>query len=78
MKVPFECNLYHFRNMNKQDPVYSYKKDKDMCFAIRRAQLDVFWAREPSTMASSSSRLRRDCIDATTLFVLGDRFLPYL
>ena len=29
-------------------------------------------------MASNLSRLRRDYIDATTVFSLGDRLLPYL
>ena len=78
MKVPFECDLCHFRNMNKRDPVYSYKKDEDKYIAILRAQLDVFWAREPSTVASYLSRLRRDYIDATVVFSLGDRVVTYL
>ena len=78
MKVPFECNLCHFRDMNKQDPVYGCRKDEDTYIVIRRAQLDIFWDREPSTVASNLSRLRRDYIDTTTVFSLGDRVLPYL
>ena len=35
MKVPFECDMCHFRNMNKQDPVYGFKKDEDTFIAIR-------------------------------------------
>ena len=37
IKVLFECDLCHFRNMNKQDPVYGCKKYKDTNIAIRRA-----------------------------------------
>ena len=46
--------------------------------ATRRAQLDVFWTREPSNVASKSSRLRRDYLDSTTIFSLGKDVLPYL
>ena len=47
MKVPFEfdCDLCHFRNMNKQYPVFRCKRDEDMFVVVRRAQLDVFWAK---------------------------------
>ena len=27
MKVPFECGLCHFRNMNERDPVSGGKRD---------------------------------------------------
>ena len=64
--------------MNKRDPVYGCRKDEDMYIAILQTQLDIFWAWEPSTMAGNLSRLRRDYIDATTVFSLGDRVLPYL
>ena len=50
MKVPFECELCYYRNMNKQDPVDGCKKDGDTFIGIRRAQLDVFWARESTTV----------------------------
>ena len=78
MKVPFECDLCHFRNMNKPDPVYGCKKDEDTYIVMRRAQLDVFWAREPSTVASNLSRLMRYYIDATTVFSLGYIVFPCL
>ena len=78
MKVLFECEMYHYRNMNKQDPVYDCKKDEDTSIAIRRTQLDIFWARESPTMASNISKLRQYYIDSTTVFNLGKRVLPYL
>ena len=37
MKVPFECDLCHFRNMNKRDPVSRGKRDEDTFVAIMRA-----------------------------------------
>ena len=64
--------------MNKQDPVYNCKKDEDTFIALCRAQLDVLWARESSTVVSNLSRLRQDYIDLTTMFNPGKRVLPYL
>ena len=75
MKVPFECDQCHFRNINKRDLIYGCKKDEDMYIAIRRAQLDVFWAQEPSTVANNCSCLRRDYLDSTTMFSLGEDVL---
>ena len=54
------------------------KKDKDMFVAIRRAHLDVFWAREPYTVLTNLSRLRRDYLDSITMFSLGEEILTYL
>ena len=51
--VPFECDLCHFRNMNKRDPVWERAKDVRTFTAIRRAQLDVFWARRPGTVGGT-------------------------
>ena len=78
MKLPYECELCHYRNMNKQDPVYDCKKDEDTFIALCRAQLDVLWARESFIVASNLSRLRQDYIDSTTMFTLGNRVLHYL
>ena len=78
MKVHFECDLCHFRNMNKRDPVSGGKRDKDMFFAIQRDQLDVLWSRETSTVASNFSRLRRDYLDSTTMLSIEENILPYL
>ena len=78
MKVPCVCDLCHFRNMNKRDPVSGSKRYEDTFVAIRRAQLDVFWARESSTIASNHSCLRRDYLDSTTMSTPGEEILPYL
>ena len=77
MEVPFECDLCHFRNMNGRDPVWRDLKDLDTLEAIRRAQLDVFWAREEATVRGNLSRLRRDYLDVTGQYNVGDSLLPY-
>ena len=64
--------------MNKQDPVYGCKKNEDTYIVLLQAQLDVLLAREPSTVTSNLSRLRRDYIDTTTVFSLGDNVIPYM
>ena len=35
MGVPFECDLCHFRNMNKRDPVWESPKDMATMEVIR-------------------------------------------
>ena len=41
MGVPFECDLYHLRNMNQRNPTLGSKRDEDIVIEVRRAQLDV-------------------------------------
>ena len=55
MLVPFQCDLCHFRNLVKRDPA---KSDEDLCLiiGIRRANVNVFWAREEGTVSAT----RRD------------------
>ena len=75
--VPFECDLCHFRNMNRRDPVWQNSKDVRTLEAIRRVQLDVFWAREPGTVKGNLGRMRRDYLDVTGRYSVGDHLLPY-
>ena len=77
MGVPFECDLCHFRNMNKRDPVWESSKDMATMEVIRRVLLDVFWAREPSTVSGNLSRLRRDYLDVVDQYNIGDSLQPY-
>ena len=53
MGAPFECDLCSFRNICGRDPVWEHKKDCFTLTCIRRANLDVFWARESSTVAGN-------------------------
>ena len=76
MRVPFECDLCHYRNINRRDPVWSCPKDMATLVAIRRVNLDVFWARESSTVTGNLSRMRRDITAALSAYTLGDNLLP--
>ena len=46
LMIPFKCELCHYRNLKKMDPVGD-KEDVTLLRAIRRANLDAFWSREP-------------------------------
>ena len=50
MIVPFQCDLCHFRNLVKRDPV---KSDEDLRLIIwnRRVNLDAFWVSEEGTVS---------------------------
>ena len=45
-----QCNLCHFRNIQRRDPVVGNVKDSLSLRCIRRANLDAMWAREPTTV----------------------------
>ena len=77
MGIPFHCDLCAFRDLNFCDPVGSILKDVMTLVAIRRANLDAMWAREPGTVRGNLTRLRRDYSDASALYSIKDP-LPYL
>eukprot|EP00984_Skeletonema_dohrnii_P004388 scaffold1564_cov78-Skeletonema_dohrnii-CCMP3373.AAC.2 len=74
----FECDLCHFRNLNKRDPEYTSGKDRLTMTAIRRANLDAFWARESSTLKGNLDRVIADYRDTNHRFNIGENFLPVL
>ena len=53
LMCPFQCDLCHFRNIHKRDPVRGIGKDARLLMAIRRANLDSFWARSEHTVAGN-------------------------
>ena len=55
---PFQCDLCHFRNIQKRDPV-SDTTDALLKVFIRRANLDALWAREPGTVYGNLRERRR-------------------
>jgi|SaaInl85LU_5_DNA_1037374.scaffolds.fasta_scaffold15347_4 hypothetical protein len=65
LMTTFECDLCHFRNLNKRDPDYTSGKDRLTMTAIRRANLDAFWARESSTVKGNLDRVIADYRDTT-------------
>ncbi len=59
MLSPFQCDLCHFRNIQKRDPLFGHRKDILLLQCIRRASLDAFWAREPSTVRANLRGAKR-------------------
>ena len=54
--VPFQCDLCQFRNIWLRDPVLG---DDQALMFIRRAIIDAFWTREPSTIANITKDVRK-------------------
>ena len=77
MGIPFHCDLCAFRDLNFRYPVRSIPKDVTTLLAIRRANLDAMWAREPENVKGNLRRVRRYYMDAVTLYSMVDP-LPYL
>ena len=77
MGVPFECELCHFRNLNFRNPNWEDPRDGFTLMAIRRANLDAMWGREPDTVKGNLNRLIRDHGD-TVKWVSLLRPLPLL
>ena len=57
--VPFQCDLCHFRNMYLRDPQVERSPDHLALVAIRRANLDAFWARATTTVNGTKNHLKR-------------------
>jgi hypothetical protein len=53
LMCPFQCDLCHFRNLKARDPLRNDFTDRNLLTAIRRANLDSFWARAPSTVTGN-------------------------
>ena len=68
MGIPFECDLYHFCNVDKRDPIPGNVKDGFTLFGIYRTCLDAMWSRETSTVSWSFWRLQRDYRDLIGFF----------
>ena len=71
MGVPFECDLCHFRNLNRRDPDQGDATDDWTLLCIRRAILDTFWSRETSTVRGNLSRLKLDYQSAMSSFSMA-------
>jgi hypothetical protein len=57
--TPFQCDVCHFRNIKQCDPRIGDKKDVRLLKDIRVANLDAFWALEPSTVAANLKDVRK-------------------
>jgi hypothetical protein len=71
---PFQCDLCHFRNLKGRDPLRSDYTDRNLTTAIRRANLDAFWGRRPSTVTSNMYAMLKVVRTMQSQYgVMGDR-----
>lgn len=59
LMCPFQCDECHFLNIMSRRPVPDKAEDVRMLNAIRRANLDAFWSREPPTVTKNLQDARR-------------------
>ena len=57
--TPFQCELCHFRNICKRNPDMTSAQDKWLIQCIIRANLDAFWARQPSTVQGNLRQVNK-------------------
>jgi hypothetical protein len=50
LMTPFQCELCHFRNIYHRNPETRASLDQEALAFFRRASLDAFWSRAPSTV----------------------------
>jgi hypothetical protein len=55
LTCPFQCDLCHFRNIQKRNPIRDKVEDIRLLRCIRRANLDAMWSREPQTVIKNFS-----------------------
>jgi hypothetical protein len=55
---PFQCDICHFRNLKGRDPLRGDYTDRNLLTAIRRSNLDSFWARASSTVSGNLNTMR--------------------
>jgi hypothetical protein len=56
LMCPFQCDWCHFANLKGRAPTPT-EEGKPLMVAIRRANLDAFWAREPGTVEQNYRQL---------------------
>ena len=62
LMTPYQCELCHFRNIQKRDPVQGDSQDLLLMQYARRVSLDAFWSRESSTVAANLGQVKRICL----------------
>lgn len=72
----FQCDLCHFRNLMKRDPITNLAQDLRLLKLIRRANLDALWSREPGTVYNTLLSSRQGARIAASLNFAGMLFRP--
>jgi hypothetical protein len=55
----FQCDVCHFRNIQRRSPREGLMKDRFSLHCIRRANLDAMWARAPSTVTNNTRQVQK-------------------
>lgn len=71
----FQCDLCCFRNLHRRDPQPDLLADSLLLCAIRRANLDAMWGREPHTV-NATLRAAKNMIAQWTKVGLAPQFPP--
>uniref|UniRef100_A0A7S1V8W6 Uncharacterized protein n=1 Tax=Grammatophora oceanica TaxID=210454 RepID=A0A7S1V8W6_9STRA len=58
LMCPFQCDACQLFNLKRRYPTTEDHRDELLQICIRRATLDAFWSREPSTVAKSCWEMR--------------------
>ena len=58
LMAPFQCDNCWFFNLCKREPCKFKRDDTKLLNLIRRANLDMFWSREASTVQENLSRVK--------------------
>lgn len=74
--TPFQCDLCHFRNLMRRDPIKNLAQDVRLTKLIRRANLDALWSREPTTVSGNLLVARQGVNMATALGFQDQLFRP--
>jgi hypothetical protein len=53
LMTPFQCEVCHFRNIYKRDPMDASLEDCDVLEFMRQAITDSLWSREPTTVRAN-------------------------
>ena len=60
LMTQFQCELCHFRNIMGRNPLVEiHDGDRELMADFRRANLDAFWSREPTTVRANLSESLR-------------------
>ena len=57
--APFQCETCWFGNIFQRDPISHSEVDTRVVVLLRRANLDLFWSRESSTVAGNLGKVRK-------------------
>ena len=58
MFSPFQCEVCWFHNLFNKSPNPSFNEDSRYLNLIKRANLDMFWSREQSTVSGNVGRIK--------------------